>query len=87
MPGRDNTGPCGEGPTGRQMGGCKSGQPGSGVPFGFGRRMGGRGRGHGMRGFGFSRGAGTYDISAHKAELENELERINKILDKDKPNE
>jgi hypothetical protein len=86
MPGRDATGPRGEGPTGRQMGDCGSGQPGADAPFGFGRRMGRRGRG--MRGFGFSRGgAGAYDLTAHKTALENELERINNILSKDKPNE
>ena len=86
MPGRDATGPWGEGPTGRQMGGCVSGQPGAGAPFGFGRRLGRRGRG--MRGFGLFRGgAGGYDLSTHKAALENELDRINSILDKDKPTE
>ena len=79
MPGRDNTGPWGEGPTGRQMGGCISAQRGT-APCGFGRRMGGRGRG-----MGFSRGAGAYDLQAQKAALENELNRINQILDQDKP--
>ena len=83
MPGRDNSGPWGEGPTGRQMGGCTTGQTGAVAPFGFGRRMGRRGRG--MRGFGFSRGGGAYDLTAHKAALENELEQINKILEKDNP--
>jgi hypothetical protein len=66
------------------MGGCTGGQPGA-VPFGFGRRMGGRGRG--MRGIGFFRGGGAYDLLAHKSALETELHRINKILDNDKPEE
>ncbi|MFW5730291.1 MAG: DUF5320 domain-containing protein [Desulfonatronovibrionaceae bacterium] len=66
MPGRDRTGPMGEGPrTGRQMGLCKAGRqgqaenaPGAGFNMNRGfRGQGGRGPGRGCRGRGI-RGRG-----------------------------
>jgi len=61
MPGRDKTGPMGQGPmTGRRMGTC-SGENAAAYPqergwgFGRGRRFRGRGRGFGF-GFGFGFG-------------------------------
>jgi len=54
MPGRDGTGPFGNGPVGRRLGPCFGNEPGYDQPFGFGmaRRWGRRfgfGYGYGYR--------------------------------------
>lgn len=75
MPGRDKTGPRGDGPFGRGMGGCFStDNPNSAAGFGQGRRN-GRGRG------GWFRFGGTSDLQTRKSFLERELNQLNKILD------
>ncbi|MDD2294724.1 MAG: DUF5320 domain-containing protein [Eubacteriales bacterium] len=95
MPGRDGTGPLGQGAmTGRGLGVCTGANVGF---FGAGRGCGmglGGGYGRGMRGFGMRRGycATGYPITTaapaqkdvlneQKAILENQLEAIRKQLD------
>ena len=75
MPGRDKTGPWGNGSFGRGMGGCirEHSTPVS-MGYGFGRR-GGRGRG------GWFRFGASADLQSRKSFLERELDQINNILD------
>ncbi|MBI9049552.1 MAG: DUF5320 domain-containing protein [Anaerolineaceae bacterium] len=88
MPGRDQSGPQGIGPTGRQMGGC-AGEPGTAMPFGFGRRIGRRGnrmgRGFDNAGWGFG-AAPAPDLQSQKSFLERQLDQINRLLNKDDSN-
>ena len=81
MPGRDKTGPVGQGPmTGRGLGNCTGGRGdyGRGFGGGFGFRHGfGRGRGYGQ-GFGFHHGYGNayYSSQDEKQWLENEIHSL-----------
>ncbi len=88
MPGRDRTGPLGEGPmTGGGLGFCGRGLA---LRKGFGRRLGRFGRGYG-RGFGrvyeYPEGSAALTkeeekkiLKEEKAEIEQELKRINERL-------
>lgn len=88
MPNLDNTGPDGNGPTGRGRGSCPNKDK---TCFGRGRGWGqsrGRGRGSGGRGFvqgqgrrcGFGMGADRFVAQDNKAFLESEIKAMEEQL-------
>ncbi|MCK5379769.1 MAG: DUF5320 domain-containing protein [Acidobacteria bacterium] len=88
MPGRNRTGPLGQGTmTGRGLGDCRGTAAHDEAPaFGRGRGMGrGRGRGRGMgrglgRGFG-AQGAVDVPVGRNQEELEREIEELKSRLE------
>ncbi len=84
MPGRNQTGPAGQGPmTGRKMGVCGGRGNGAGRGIGIGRGVGrGRGRGHGFGGFQSAMPVNGMDASSGKEALEQRIALLRSELEK-----